>query len=234
MISFSASSLIVATAVCGNEYLSGARHFVLSVQKLAPYTKVIMFYSTDQIESEFRGTNLISLRKWDASGSHRFSCADAKFSLHSEHDDVLWLDLDTTIVRDFRQIVHELRPFEFKWAAICPESISTYRSNWYRDTPYAGNVNYYKPLGLNTGVVLFNTTRWRNMKKTHALTRYDVSKYNLYDQDVMNIYFENHREELAILSMSYNYRGAKISGNSIPIIKHYPGTGCSKNGRQCN
>ena len=116
---------------------------------------------------------------------------------------------------------------------MCFESISTYKSNWYRSTSIGQNIKYFQPFGLNSGVILFNTTRWRQMKKTNAFSNFDIKKYFLSDQDVFNIYFQTHRDEIKILPMSYNFRGNAISGNAIPIIKHYPGTGCAGKTPQC-
>jgi len=218
---------MVASSICGDEYVREGKRLFMNIQDVALGTSVIFFYSTQSALDEFKGTSLIRLRKW-VPRNNRFGCADAKFSLYTEKEPVLWMDIDTVPVQDFRNIAKIFRKSPAAWAALCPESIDSFRSNYYKAQLWSKGVNYYKPNGLNSGVVVFNPIRWRQLNNTAALDDLLHRSGNMYDQDAMNTYFESHRNEVALLHMKYNYRSVSVSGNVVPVIWHFAGTGCAK------
>ena len=226
-------TLTVATAVCGDDFIEAGHSFIGQIQTVAPGTIIVVFYSTPKIYYALIQYFYVRLHKWSPRHT-RFKCASAKTQLHHIYDDVIWMDLDTIPVADFRNVSKLLIPHTSAWAAMCQESVPSSKFNWYRDR-YAGKrVNYYRPMGLNTGIILFNTTRWRLFKKQNVFNVSDMVKFHLSDQDAFNEYFEQHRHELVELPMEYNYRGVDVSGvNATPIIWHFPGTQCAKK-NTCN
>lgn len=68
---------------------------------------------------------------------------------------------------------------------------------------------YYEPLGVNSGVMLMNLTRLRKSNWQSAILEY-YKIYKMYivfgDQDLINIYFHFHSDELYIFPCHWNYR----------------------------
>lgn len=66
----------------------------------------------------------------------------------------------------------------------------------------------WRPQGLNSGVFVTNLTRWRQRKFTEYALSYDWDKQpsHLGDQDLFNLYFQQHRSEMALLPCNWNIR----------------------------
>ena len=68
---------------------------------------------------------------------------------------------------------------------------------------------YYEPTGLNSGIFLFNVTRWRRsaFDTAHVRAAHAADFYKrLGDQDILNAYFHSRREEVAVLPCRWNRR----------------------------
>lgn len=68
---------------------------------------------------------------------------------------------------------------------------------------------FYGKFGINSGVMLMNLTQMRAIKwEQQLLPIYEKYNLNLVfgDQDIINIYFHFHPEQLFLLPCEYNYR----------------------------
>lgn len=212
-----AKSFVVATAVCGVDYIPAGKKLLQSIR---PH-HAIVFYDSDEVATALSSPN-VSLRRFlKSTSSQRFKCSEAKVSLYHVKHDVLWIDLDTVVIPPLNVDVSMGQA----WAAAAQESIDSYRSNWYRCCSSIGN-RFVQPNGINSGIMYFNTTAWR---LAPAISRsLQVKATDLPDQNCFNEYFYAHPRELAILPMKYNYRGRAISGDINAVIHHSPGTQCAK------
>ena len=210
---------IVATAVCGNEYIPAGQKLLRSIGN----ADALVIYETESVRLALWAPNVHFYKTVSAGG--RFRCSEAKLSLYRVVDDVLWIDLDTVIVGDITSLSVNLNG---AWAAACPESIDSYKANWYKSRHSSIGNEYVKPNGINTGVMYFNTTAWRAARRA-ARDLVLKKDYSLPDQDTFNVYFSKHPDELALLPMQFNYRGRAVSGSDVvPVIHHRPGTKCAK------
>ena len=138
---------------------------------------------------------------------------------------------DTLVVADLNALADwfDARARYPVWAALAPESDANWpqidKRNWYR---CCSKVDYYRPNGLNAGVLVFNLTAWRRVQPTVA--SYLTADMALGDQDAWNAYFQQHRNEVLELPMSWNWRGRIISGIEPEgaNILHAAGTECAK------
>ncbi|KAJ8299065.1 hypothetical protein KUTeg_023125 [Tegillarca granosa] len=109
-----------------------------------------------------------------------------------------------------------LRPLEDLWsffslfnstqlAALAPEHEDT-ATGWYNR--FARHP-YYGLLGVNSGVMLMNLTRLRSSEWLQSmLAYYKEYRYKITwgDQDLINIYFHYHPDELYVYNCDWNYR----------------------------
>lgn len=138
-------------------------------------------------------------------------CASQRLFLPS----VLWPDVDGSIIyvdsdliflsppQDIFQMLRRFNSTQL--AGLAPESESK-NTGWY--TRFARHP-FYGPHGVNSGVMLMNLTRMREVEwELKLLPIYDQYNLNLVfgDQDIINIYFFFHPDELFVLPCEYNYR----------------------------
>ena len=158
----------------------------------------------------------------------RFKCFRLKLTLPQLPLDglVLVLDADTLVVADLAELASwfAARSKGAVWAALAPESARSYAANWYR---CCSSVDYYRPSGLNAGVLLFNVTAWRRISP--ALLQYLPPNASLPDQDAFNSYFQQHRHEVVELPFEWNWRSRYVSGLDPDAAKivHAAGTRCA-------
>lgn len=92
-----------------------------------------------------------------------------------------------------------------QYAALAPEC-EEMNTCWY---PRFAKHPYVPPMGVNSGVMLMNLTRMREVKWTNLLVPiYKEYKTSITwgDQDIINIIFSFKREGLYILDCSFNFR----------------------------
>ena len=229
------SAFCVAFAACGRAYTDAGETLLRRLQKVQAEAShpvhFLVFYSDEATKERLgRFPNVTMSLSTQGGSSARFACSEEKLHLHRIQENVLWLDLDIIPVADVTSVVSCLKPGA--WAAAAPESISNYTANWYAGKNAFRRYHpgsYFMPMGLNTGVMYFNTTLWRHLILTGRAPKFDIKSGGaLPDQDAVNAYFQTRRSELSLLPLSYNYRGHAISGWVHPILHHKPGTGCAK------
>lgn len=138
-------------------------------------------------------------------------CAAARLTLAAEHPDVdtgLYLDADMYVTKDLSALFDRAKDFnKTQWCGMAPES--EIAAGWYHSPGrWAGESNWkwFQPNGLNSGAMLANFTRWRKTQLTAFANSYTGPK-RLGDQDILNAYFQLHREEMAVLPCEWNFRG---------------------------
>lgn len=123
-------------------------------------------------------------------------------------------DVDATIYVDTDVVF--LRPLDDIWgffgemnssqlAAMTPEH-EDYATGWYNR--FAQHP-YFKPLGVNSGVMLMNLTRMREFQwESHLPPIYEKYKQKITwgDQDILNILFHSHPDKLFVYLCDWNYR----------------------------
>ncbi|KAK2724580.1 hypothetical protein QYM36_001167 [Artemia franciscana] len=136
-------------------------------------------------------------------------CAAQRLFLPSAMNDtdaVIYVDIDTLF----------LSPVDILWdkfnfmnssqmAALAPES-EDFSTGWYNR--FARHP-YYGPLGLNSGVMLMNLTRFRRFQwELYLVPTYQQYKLNITwgDQDIINIIFHYHADKILVLPCEFNYR----------------------------
>ncbi|CRL07554.1 CLUMA_CG020519, isoform A [Clunio marinus] len=137
-------------------------------------------------------------------------CASQRLFLPSVLSDVdatiLYLDSDTLFLSPPQEIFDYLRHFNSSQiAAMTPESEHK-NVAWY---PRFSSHPFYGECGVNSGVMLMDLTKMRSLKWEQEMLRlYEKYRLNLVfgDQDLINIYFSQHPEQLFILPCAFNYR----------------------------
>ncbi|KAK6629917.1 hypothetical protein RUM43_003738 [Polyplax serrata] len=136
-------------------------------------------------------------------------------SLLKDVDSVLYLDTDTLILGPVEQIwSHFSYMNATQFAALAPEHEDPL-TGWYNR--FARHP-FYKPLGVNTGVMLMNLTRMRKFEwERYLLPIYKEYKLRIPwgDQDIINIIFHFHPDKLYIYSCKFNYRADHCMYSSV-------------------
>lgn len=118
---------------------------------------------------------------------------------------VLYVDSDTLFLsppHDTFQLLYRFNMWQI--AGFAPES----ESNDSHYPKYARHPFYGKH-GLNSGIALMNLTKMREVdweKKVVAIFEQYQSSLLYPDQDIINIYFYYHPDEIHALQCEYNYR----------------------------
>ncbi|CAD5115965.1 DgyrCDS4895 [Dimorphilus gyrociliatus] len=119
---------------------------------------------------------------------------------------LLYVDTDVLFVsppQEIWTIFHIMNENQISALAPEHEDPSTGWYNRFAQHPY------YKPLGVNSGVMLMHLERIRNSSwKKDMIKHYQQYKYKITwgDQDLINIYFSEHPEQLYIYTCEWNYR----------------------------
>ncbi|EEB11543.1 conserved hypothetical protein [Pediculus humanus corporis] len=142
-------------------------------------------------------------------------CSSQRLFLPVNVDSVLYLDTDTLILGPVEQIwAHFKLMNSSQFAALAPEHEDPL-TGWYNR--FARHP-FYKPLGVNTGVMLMNLTRMRKFEwERYLLPIYKQYKLKIPwgDQDIINIIFHFHPDKLYIYSCKYNYRADHCMYTSV-------------------
>lgn len=137
-------------------------------------------------------------------------CASQRLFLASilvHIDSVIYVDTDVLFLRPPEDLWEYFNNFNNTQIAGMVRECEPSTSNcWYNKQL---SHPYVQPYGVNSGVMLMNLTRMRNLKWENEL----ISIYNDYnskiaygDQDILNIYFHRHMKSLFFLSCDWNYR----------------------------
>ncbi|KAK6973796.1 glucoside xylosyltransferase 1 [Biomphalaria glabrata] len=121
-------------------------------------------------------------------------------------DSLIYVDTDTLFLRSLADLwSHFYQMNESQLAGVVSEAEDG-TAGWYNRF---ANHPFYGQYGVNSGVMLMNLTR---MRKTSWLSDMQTfyNKYKMMipwgDQDLINIYFAAHPDEVYLLSCPWNYR----------------------------
>jgi UDP-xylose:glucoside alpha-1,3-xylosyltransferase len=134
----------------------------------------------------------------------------------NEVDALLYVDSDTFFLSPPGETYQLFEKFTgSQIAGLVPNALT--KNSWY---PQNASFPFYGSFGLNTGVKLMNLTRMRSVNYQQELM--DISrKYEKQlmwvDQDIVNIYFERHPEQIFEMPCEFNFRWDycwKFAGNT--------------------
>jgi len=121
-------------------------------------------------------------------------------------DSLLYVDTDILFLSPISDIWRFFKKFnETQMSALTPEHENE-NIGWYNR--FARHP-FYGRLGVNSGVMLMNLTRMREMKwEQHIVSIHKEYKLRIIwgDQDIINILFYYHPDKLYIMPCEYNYR----------------------------
>jgi len=219
----------VVLIACGERYVRAVQTTAESAIAWSTPGSIRIVIVHDSPTRDTVRAHLPTARRIEIQGDEgRFKCSSSKLKLPELPLDglVIVLDADTFVVADLNGLADWFvaRAGDSVWAAMAPESSAHYAANWYR---CCSKVDYYRPHGLNAGVLVFNMTTWRRLRPPVA--SYLTDNATLGDQDAWNAYFQHHRNEVLELPMSWNWRGSRISGTDPADAKvlHAAGTRCA-------
>ncbi|XP_065649424.1 glucoside xylosyltransferase 2 [Hydra vulgaris] len=219
-------SIHVATVACGNDKVQEALVALVSITLTTDYNLYFHIFSDNSKPFENQ------LKTWPA-WSNRWMiysmyniyypssvkksqwkktfkvCATQRLFLSSilaGIDSVIYIDTDVLMFKPIEKLWKMISQMNSNQIIGLAQECETKSNCWYNK--YSRNT-YFKPHGLNSGVMLMNLTRMRSLNWEKAIVDiYKISKSNLTygDQDILNIYFEKHPNQVYLLSCSWNYR----------------------------
>ncbi|KAK7103400.1 glucoside xylosyltransferase 2-like isoform X1 [Littorina saxatilis] len=141
---------------------------------------------------------------------HKFApCASQRLlfpSLLRDVDALVYVDADAVLLSPLDKMWNYFSRFNStQMLALVPEHEDPTVS-WYHQS---SKIPYFGPFGLNSGVILMNLTRLRQVNWSSTLVQYhQVYEKNIvfFDQDLINIYCHFHPERLYVMDCSMNYR----------------------------
>ncbi|XP_070179370.1 glucoside xylosyltransferase 1-like [Littorina saxatilis] len=148
-----------------------------------------------------------AMKKWkDKFGA----CASQRLLfplLLKDVDAVVYLDADALLLSPLDKMWNYFSHFNStQMLALAPEHEDTTVS-WYHQH---SQIPFFRPSGLNSGVLLMNLTRLREVNFTGTIVQYEQEygkKLAWFDQDLFNIFCHFHPDRLYQLNCSVNYRG---------------------------
>uniref|UniRef100_A0A7S0N7C0 Hexosyltransferase n=1 Tax=Pyramimonas obovata TaxID=1411642 RepID=A0A7S0N7C0_9CHLO len=229
--SSSGSTIHVAMTACYDQRLEEALTSIRSTITTAAQSERLFFHivhnETDGNDAVFQQV----LTGWAKQQTFRFAlyhaqlphdyvdkfapCACQRLFLHNvlpaSVDRVIYLDSDTLLLDDIGHLHREFVASS-RLAAMGAEHEPKARMGHYRDTarhPYYDQNGVH---GLNSGVFLLDLDRVRQMnndwnEQLDSLRMEYEDRLVFYDQDLLNVYFHQHPEELHLLdSCRWNFR----------------------------
>lgn len=127
-------------------------------------------------------------------------------SVLTDIDSLIYIDTDIVFLQpldDLWKLFEKMNSSQM--AALSPEH-EDYATGWYNR--FARHP-YYKPLGVNSGVMLMNLTRMRKFQwQSYLEPIFHEYKLKIVwgDQDIINIIFHYHPDKLLIFGCEWNYR----------------------------
>lgn len=136
-------------------------------------------------------------------------CASQRLFLPSllpHIDSLLYVDCDVIFLSSPELVYGHFKSFDdIQISAMASES-ENFNTGWY--TRFARHP-FYQPFGVNSGVMLMNLTRMRNVKfedQIQPIYQKYKNKLAWGDQDILNIYFEQHPHQMHLMKCEFNYR----------------------------
>ena len=121
-------------------------------------------------------------------------------------DALIYIDTDVLFLEAPENLWHIFNNFDESHIAALAFECGSEENCWYKNgLPYP----YFKPYGLNSGVMLMNLTRMRMLRWENQLVEIYLTykKHLAYgDQDILNIFFQLNKKTLHKLSCYWNYR----------------------------
>ncbi|XP_052674405.1 glucoside xylosyltransferase 2-like [Crassostrea angulata] len=127
-------------------------------------------------------------------------------SLLTNVDSLLYVDTDVLFLSPLEKIWSHFSRFNSSQVIAMAPDNEVRHTAWYNR--FAKHP-YYGELGVNSGVILMNLTRIRASTWPTSIIKYHKEyklKMTYGDQDLMNIYFHFHPDELYIYPCEWNYR----------------------------
>ncbi|XP_058805814.1 glucoside xylosyltransferase 1 isoform X2 [Phymastichus coffea] len=124
----------------------------------------------------------------------------------NDTDSILYVDTDTLFLTQPEKVWKVFRSMNRDQFAALVKECEDSNTCWY---PRFAKHPYVLPVGINSGVMLMNLTRMRETRWTQYLEpilREFKNKITWGDQDIINIFFHFHPENLYIFDCRYNYR----------------------------
>lgn len=122
-------------------------------------------------------------------------------------DSIIYVDTDTLFLQPPEDLWQYFAKFnQSHIAGLARECQKGQQHCWYENN---ARHRFVEPYGVNTGVMLMNLTRMRKVLWENELIEiyWDNKEKLAYgDQDVLNIYFHDHPDQLYILTCNWNYR----------------------------
>lgn len=176
--------------------------FQLLDEKLESFQSALPNFSFQLVEVDFPKVNSETWR------SLFKPCASQRLFLPSllPYERIIYVDCDTLFLsplHDMFQLFHRFNSSQIAGLTIESESLNT---AWY---PRFARHPFYGKFGVNSGVMLMNLKKMRETKWEQQLLPI-FEEYNLSlvfgDQDIINIYFHFHSDQLHVLPCELNYR----------------------------
>jgi len=136
-------------------------------------------------------------------------CASQRLFLPSllpHLDSLIYVDCDVIFLSSTDLAYLHFKSFDDSQISAMASESENFNTGWY--TRFARHP-FYQPFGVNSGVMLMNLTRMRNVNfEEKILPIYQKYKNKLAwgDQDILNIYFHEHPHEMHLMKCEYNYR----------------------------
>lgn len=177
--------------------------FELLEEKLTNFKTIFKNFSFELFEIKFPEDDTEMWRKLFK------PCASQRLFLPSllPYESVIYVDSDTLFLSSPHQLSKHFRSFNSSQIAGLAYESENVNTGWYSRN--FSRHPYYGKYGVNSGVMLMNLERMRQLKWEQKMLPI-YQKYNLKlvfgDQDLINIYFAFHPEQLYILPCEFNYR----------------------------
>ena len=136
------------------------------------------------------------------------TCASQRLFLPDfvKRDRLIYLDTDTLVLSPIEKLWHHFSKFNKTLLAAMAKEGEVASLNWYHR--FARHP-FYGELGLNSGVMLMDLKKLRELDFTRKIIAiYQEHKFNIAwgDQDLLNIYFNKHPDQIYVYPCEWNYR----------------------------
>jgi hypothetical protein len=126
----------------------------------------------------------------------------------------IYIDADVIVQRDLFELLAITNLFNTtQWCAMAWEQERLPKPgqwhSFYSKNNNGKHIQYFQPYGLNSGVMVFDLHKWKKSRLVLFWKEWDRKPHAgsyLGDQDVLNVYFQQHREELYKLPCQWNVR----------------------------
>ncbi|CAN7988130.1 unnamed protein product, partial [Ixodes hexagonus] len=123
-----------------------------------------------------------------------------------DEDAVIYLDADILLLRPVEELWSTFDLMHPSYLIAQAFEIEDWNTNPYRTLT---KLPYFKPYGVNAGVMPMNLTRMRDfgwMSKLEPLLRKYGRRLQWGDQDIVNIVFNEHPDKLFVMPCNWNFR----------------------------